>query len=190
MNKEEVQLLGFEIVAYAGDARSKLIEALKAAENGLIDAYYYVGNAYKRGEGIQQDSQKALKWLELAAEYQMSGAAWELAEIYRDGIGNVSQNLEKAQAFYLLAKEVGENVERSVQQLRSRLAVRDNFDELLERAKEGDLDAQKDLAMAYVRGDEIEQNNEEAFKWYKAAAEQGDAEKRRRLLEFDRSLPA
>ena len=34
MNKEEDQLLGFEIVAYAGDARSKLIEALKAAENG------------------------------------------------------------------------------------------------------------------------------------------------------------
>ena len=29
MNKEEVQLLGFEIVAYAGDARSKLMEALK-----------------------------------------------------------------------------------------------------------------------------------------------------------------
>lgn len=29
MNKEEVQLLGFEIVAYAGDARSKLVEALK-----------------------------------------------------------------------------------------------------------------------------------------------------------------
>ena len=25
MNKEEVQLLGFEIVAYAGDARSKLV---------------------------------------------------------------------------------------------------------------------------------------------------------------------
>ena len=26
MNREEVQLLGFEIVAYAGDARSKLLE--------------------------------------------------------------------------------------------------------------------------------------------------------------------
>ena len=33
MNKEEVQLRGFEIVAYAGDARAKLMEALKAAEN-------------------------------------------------------------------------------------------------------------------------------------------------------------
>lgn len=32
MNREEVTLLGFEIVAYAGDARTKLLEALKAAE--------------------------------------------------------------------------------------------------------------------------------------------------------------
>ena len=141
---------------------------LKAAENGLIDAYYYVGNAYKRGEGVQQDSQKALKWLELAAEFQMRDAAWELAKIYQEGLGNVPQNLEKAQEFYLLAKESGENVERSVQQLQSRLAVRDDFDALLERAKEGNLEAQKDLAMAYVRGDEIEQNYEEAFKWCKS----------------------
>lgn len=161
---------------FIGDKKQAFKWYLKAAENSLIDAYYYVGNAYKRGEGVQQDSQKALKWLELAAEYQMSGAAWDLAEIYRDGIGNVSQNLEKAQAFYLLAKEAGENVERSVQQLQSRLAVRDDFGALLERAKEGNLEAQKDLAMAYVRGDEIEQNYEEAFKWYKAAAEQGDAD--------------
>lgn len=36
MNKEEVQLLGFEIVAYAGDARSKLVEALKAAEMVIL----------------------------------------------------------------------------------------------------------------------------------------------------------
>ncbi len=34
MNKEEVAMIGFEIVAYAGDARSKLINALKAAEKG------------------------------------------------------------------------------------------------------------------------------------------------------------
>ncbi|MCU5745122.1 PTS lactose/cellobiose transporter subunit IIA [Staphylococcus sp. SQ8-PEA] len=33
MNKQEVQLLGFEIVAYAGEARSKFLEALNAAKN-------------------------------------------------------------------------------------------------------------------------------------------------------------
>ena len=34
MIREEVTLLGFEIVAYAGDARSKLLEALNAAQSG------------------------------------------------------------------------------------------------------------------------------------------------------------
>lgn len=37
MNREEVQLLGFEIVAYAGDARSKFLEALTAAQEGEYD---------------------------------------------------------------------------------------------------------------------------------------------------------
>ena len=54
-----------------------------------------------------------------------------MAEIYQEGLGNVPQNLEKAQEFYLLAKESGENVERSVQQLQSRLAVRDDLMSLL-----------------------------------------------------------
>ncbi len=34
MNREEVTLLGFEIVAFSGDARSKMLDALKWAQNG------------------------------------------------------------------------------------------------------------------------------------------------------------
>ena len=34
MNREEITLLGFEIVAFAGDARSRLMEALVAAQKG------------------------------------------------------------------------------------------------------------------------------------------------------------
>lgn len=161
--------------AFHGDHKQAFKWYLKAAENDLVDAYYYVGVAYKEGKGITQDSQKAVKWLE-AVEYEMHGAAWELAEIYRDGIGNVPQNLEKAQAYYQLAQDSGENQDRSLLQIQSRIAVHDNFDGLLERAEQGDLAAQKDLAMAYMRGYEIEENVEEAFKWYKAAAEQGDAD--------------
>lgn len=37
MNKEEITMIGFEIVAYAGDARSKLLEALKLAKQGEFD---------------------------------------------------------------------------------------------------------------------------------------------------------
>lgn len=34
MNKEEVAMIGFEVVAFAGEARSKLMEALNEAEKG------------------------------------------------------------------------------------------------------------------------------------------------------------
>ena len=37
MNKEEVTMLGFEIVALAGDARSKMLDALKLAEESRFD---------------------------------------------------------------------------------------------------------------------------------------------------------
>ena len=37
MNREEVAMVGFEIVAYAGEARSQLIEALDLAEKGEFD---------------------------------------------------------------------------------------------------------------------------------------------------------
>lgn len=37
MNREEITLLGFEIVSYAGEARSKLLDALKAAQNGEFE---------------------------------------------------------------------------------------------------------------------------------------------------------
>lgn len=38
MTKEEAAMVGFEIVAYAGDARSRLLNALKEAEKGNYDA--------------------------------------------------------------------------------------------------------------------------------------------------------
>ncbi|WP_042273304.1 PTS lactose/cellobiose transporter subunit IIA [[Clostridium] dakarense] len=37
MNREELQMLGFEIVAYAGDARSSLMKLLKEVRNGNFD---------------------------------------------------------------------------------------------------------------------------------------------------------
>ncbi|MFZ2755564.1 MAG: PTS lactose/cellobiose transporter subunit IIA [Atopobiaceae bacterium] len=38
MNREETTMLGFEIVAYSGDARSKLLVALKDAKAGDFES--------------------------------------------------------------------------------------------------------------------------------------------------------
>lgn len=37
MNKDEVGMIGFEIVAYAGEVRSKLLDALNKAKDGDFD---------------------------------------------------------------------------------------------------------------------------------------------------------
>lgn len=37
MNKEELQMLGFEIVAYSGDARSTLLSLLREVREGKFD---------------------------------------------------------------------------------------------------------------------------------------------------------
>lgn len=37
MTKEDVTIIGFEIVAYAGDARTKLLNALQKAQNGEFE---------------------------------------------------------------------------------------------------------------------------------------------------------
>ena len=37
MNKEDLQMLGFEIVAYAGDARSSLLTIIKEARVGNFE---------------------------------------------------------------------------------------------------------------------------------------------------------
>ena len=37
MNKEDVTMVGFEIVAFAGEARSKLLEAVQEAKSGNFE---------------------------------------------------------------------------------------------------------------------------------------------------------
>lgn len=62
LNREEIALLGFEIVAYAGDARSKLMEGLNAAQEGNYDkaedmiraANECILNAHKAQTGLLQ----------------------------------------------------------------------------------------------------------------------------------------
>lgn len=149
---------------------------LKAAENNLIDAYYYVGKAYAMGKGVPQDGHKAVAWLEQAAEYGVEEWVSELAYIYRDGLDGVPKDLAKAEALFALLAEQNAYYAPTLAQIRSQNAAGSDLENLLARAEGGELAAQKDLAMAYMRGEAVEEDAEASFKWYKAAAEQGDAE--------------
>ena len=64
MTKDELKMLGFEIVAYAGDARSTLLEVLKDARKGEFD-------------GIDEKLAEANENLKLAHQAQMKVLAQE-----------------------------------------------------------------------------------------------------------------
>lgn len=52
----------------------------------------------------------------------------------------------------------------------------DFVDDLIQKAENGDAGAQFNLGAMYKNGEGVEQNYQEALKWYKKAAEQGYAD--------------
>ena len=145
---------------------------LKAAENNLIDAYYYVGKAYAMGKGVPQDGRKAVAWLEQAAEYGVEEWVSELAYIYRDGLDGVPKDLAKAEALFALLAEQNAYYAPTLAQIRSQNAAGSDWENLLARAEGGELAAQNSLYVRYAEGRGVAQNKEEALKWLHRAAKQ------------------
>ena len=56
--------------------------------------------------------------------------------------------------------------------------------DLLEKAISGDAESQYQLALCYRNGEGVEQSNEEAEKWYRKAAEQGNSDAQEALTEL------
>ena len=70
------------------------------------EAQYNVGNAYKRGEGVEKNFEEAVKWWRFAAEQGGVDAQFNLGVCYYKGTG-VEEDLEEAVKWYRLAAEKG-----------------------------------------------------------------------------------
>ena len=80
----------------AGDKEGAFKWYKKAAENGELAAFYYVGNAYEEGEGVDKDEVEAAKWYEKRLSLGMQvGCANALGSMYYKGTG-VFQDYDKA----------------------------------------------------------------------------------------------
>ena len=119
---------------------------MMAAKQGHADAEYGVAEAYQYGNGVKIDYKEAVKWYEKAADQRLTEALTELGYDYKFGNMNLSINYGKSFAYYIQA------------------------------AQKGDVAGQANIAEFYMEGKGIEKNEEEALKWYRKAAEQGDAD--------------
>ena len=123
----------------------------KAMEKGAVSAINNLGWMYEKGQGVQQDYEKAMELYKQAADAGNNYAMNSLGRIYENGYcGQV--NLEEALKWYKLAAE-------------------NDFDgaqESVERV----LQAMYDLAGNYKDGKNgVEKNEEEAIRYYKLVAE-------------------
>lgn len=135
-------------------------EAIKwyrmAAEQGNREAELRLGFMYLNME----DSREAVRWLEKAAEHGNNNAQYELALLYRDGKG-IEQDLIKAKQWIDRAAERGHK-EARYKQVEIEKAI--ERQELLNKADDGDMDAQYELGLMYHKGG-TEQDFSEAAKW-------------------------
>ena len=70
-----------------GDYATALKEWKPLAEEGDVDAQYYLGVLYDNGDGVPQDYKEAVRWYTLAAEQGDVDAQYNLDFIHRKGLG-------------------------------------------------------------------------------------------------------
>lgn len=90
-----------EQLSESGDKAGAFEWYKRAANNGEMSAYYYVGNAYENGEGVEKNETEAARWYENRLSHGMNvGCANGLGAMYYNGTG-VPQDYAKA--FQLLS---------------------------------------------------------------------------------------
>jgi hypothetical protein len=79
----------------------------EAANRGLVDAQFNLGNLYRRGHGVTQDARRAVAWYLKAATQGMAAAQYNLALSYETGSG-AAQNYTVAAKWYRMAADQGD----------------------------------------------------------------------------------
>ena len=81
-------------------------ELVKKAEAGDADAQFNLGDCYRLGTGVTQDSKEAFKWYAKSAEQGVAWAQSWLGYCYISGTG-VTQDSQEAVKFYKKSAEQG-----------------------------------------------------------------------------------
>ena len=69
----------------------------RAAEDGAVNAQFWLGLMYENGSGVKRNRQQSLKWFLKAAKQGNSDAQVSLGQAYEDGDG-VPQDYHKPQS--------------------------------------------------------------------------------------------
>ncbi|MCL2697018.1 MAG: sel1 repeat family protein [Oscillospiraceae bacterium] len=134
----------------------KTIEELKTlASQGDAESQCLLATYYDLGEGIEQDSKKALEWYEKAADQNHANAQGAIGSMYLHGReGVIAKDESKA------------------------------FEWFKKAAEQGSATSQFFLGMCYYAGTGIKADQKQAIKWFKIAADNGDEDAKELLVKI------
>ena len=153
------------LVESAPTNAEKIKLLLPAAEKGAPEVQYKLANLYR----IEKKMDEAVKWYEKAARKEHAAAMHALGVCYLDGNG-VKKDLKKAEEWLQKAKAKGNvHSEEKLKDVDKSKANYEKIEQLLPAAEKGDAKVQYELAGIY----EQEMEDDNAFKWYEKAAQNG-----------------
>lgn len=183
--------------AQSGDDVHYADSIRKAAQSGDVIAQFKLAAMYYEGKGLQRNNEEAAKWYRKAAEQDHVEAQFLLGIMYERGDG-VQRNDDLAYKWISLAAQQGHPRARTLLESDKWLLYldaktpdkegpgepgpqmpevpREQVDEYLRKAGEGDVDAQYNLGIIYYHGEGVEKDFEQALSWFQKAAEQGDVD--------------
>ncbi|MGN1139251.1 MAG: tetratricopeptide repeat protein [Ruminococcus sp.] len=164
----------------------------KAAEQGHAQARQMMGCMYLTGDVVQQDSKEAERWFRKPAEssnfYKTKAEQWlrkSAESIVADLLRAEGKDASKTQGDANALSELGKMFEKKKQDEAAVMLYRKAAEQgdyvavagLSRLQREGSAGAQSyGLCLSYEEyGNEVQENYEEAAKWFRKAAEQEDA---------------
>lgn len=138
------------------------------ADKGMIDAQYYVGRCYLRGQGVPPSLEEGARWLYRAASQEQPAACFSLATLYLSGL---PEGFDPAVAAPLNFLQEKKNTEK---------AIKIDYEKALEWARigahKGHLEAQSLLGWIMTYGPEEFRDITQARRWYERSANEGSAQ--------------
>jgi TPR repeat protein len=150
----------------------------KAAEQGVAQAQYLYGILMLGADGVQRNMPEAMTWLAKAADQGHPVAQYNLATIYRSGLGGVTPDAAKAVDYFTKAADAGEV--RAETDLASMYRKGEGVPKdpakamaLLTKAAQRRYGvAEYDLAALYKSGEAGKPDPVQAYVWFSLAASQ------------------
>lgn len=154
-----------------------------AAEQGHAQAQCALGVCFLEGFGARRNSAKAFVWFEKAAAQDNPQAQWSLGEMYATGIPGVAQDIKQAAVLCKRAAQAGfAPAQATWGTLFARADKHEQAALWWERAAaQGDLEAQFNLATAFLKGQGVARDDARAWELLLSAAQAGLAAAQARL---------